>query len=163
MYTWNLNRLGIQAFSHGLLTCEGFALLCWKESNFLCCLLILELQNDGDRMITPDFVFCRDESEWWIFLAGLVVCKFLQSRLVNWHVANLEIQDRSLYSNQFDMFWQSWWLLFAHLDRLFSLTLSFFCSGWGKAVLYHMGRRSFSTHFFKIRLHHSHSLTLRAE
>lgn len=49
----------------------------------------------------------RDESEWWIFPAGLVLCKFLQSRLINWHVANLEIQDRSLYSNDFEMFWRS--------------------------------------------------------
>ncbi|XP_075641458.1 uncharacterized protein LOC142613134 isoform X2 [Castanea sativa] len=46
-----------------------------------------------------------DESEWWIFPAALVLCKFFQSRLINWHVANLEIQDRSLYSNNFDMFW----------------------------------------------------------
>jgi hypothetical protein len=49
----------------------------------------------------------RDESEWWIFPAGLVLCKFFQSRLINWHVANLEIHDRSLYSNNFELFWQS--------------------------------------------------------
>ncbi|XP_010519873.1 PREDICTED: uncharacterized protein LOC104799183 isoform X2 [Tarenaya hassleriana] len=49
----------------------------------------------------------RGESEWWIFPAGLVVCKTLQSQLVNRHVANLEIQDRSLYSNDFELFWQS--------------------------------------------------------
>jgi len=50
---------------------------------------------------------CRDESEWWIFPAGLVLCKLFQSQLINWHVANLEIQDRSLYSNDFELFWQS--------------------------------------------------------
>ncbi|XP_022750127.1 uncharacterized protein LOC111299295 isoform X4 [Durio zibethinus] len=48
-----------------------------------------------------------DESEWWIFPAGLVLCKLFQSQLINWHVANLEIQDRSLYSNDFELFWQS--------------------------------------------------------
>ncbi|KAM1224466.1 hypothetical protein ACFX2G_044316 [Malus domestica] len=48
-----------------------------------------------------------DESEWWIFPAGLLLCKVFQSQLVNWHVANLEIQDRSLYSNDFELFWQS--------------------------------------------------------
>ncbi|CAK9162444.1 unnamed protein product, partial [Ilex paraguariensis] len=48
-----------------------------------------------------------DESEWWIFPVALVVCKCIQSQLINWHVANLEIQDRSLYSNDFDLFWQS--------------------------------------------------------
>ncbi|XP_044471176.1 uncharacterized protein LOC123200112 isoform X2 [Mangifera indica] len=48
-----------------------------------------------------------DESEWWIFPAGLILCKMLQSQLINWHVANLEIQDRSLYSSDFNLFWQS--------------------------------------------------------
>lgn len=51
---------------------------------------------------------CRGESEWWIFPAGLVVCKIMQSQLINRHVANLEIQDRSLYSKDFELFWQSW-------------------------------------------------------
>jgi hypothetical protein len=48
-----------------------------------------------------------DESEWWIFPAALVICKCIQSKLINWHIANLEIQDRSLYSNDFGVFWQS--------------------------------------------------------
>ncbi|XP_068313299.1 uncharacterized protein [Pyrus communis] len=48
-----------------------------------------------------------DESEWWIFPAGLLLCKVFQSQLINWHVANLEIQDRSLYSNDFELFWHS--------------------------------------------------------
>ncbi|XP_022729643.1 uncharacterized protein LOC111284857 isoform X2 [Durio zibethinus] len=48
-----------------------------------------------------------EESEWWLFPAGLVLCKLFQSQLINWHVANLEIQDRSLYSNDFELFWQS--------------------------------------------------------
>nr|XP_043628452.1 uncharacterized protein LOC122599906 [Erigeron canadensis] len=48
-----------------------------------------------------------EESEWWIFPAALVLCKCIQSYLVNWHVANLEIQDRSLYSKDTATFWQS--------------------------------------------------------
>ncbi|KAA3477507.1 1-aminocyclopropane-1-carboxylate deaminase [Gossypium australe] len=48
-----------------------------------------------------------DESEWWIFPVGLVMCKLFQSQLINWHIANLEIQDRSLYSNDFELYWQS--------------------------------------------------------
>ncbi|XP_023635914.1 uncharacterized protein LOC17881056 isoform X2 [Capsella rubella] len=47
------------------------------------------------------------ESEWWIFPGGLVVCKIIQSQLLNRHVANLEIQDRSLYSKDYEQFWQS--------------------------------------------------------
>ncbi|KAK1417918.1 hypothetical protein QVD17_27054 [Tagetes erecta] len=48
-----------------------------------------------------------EESEWWIFPAALVLCKCIQSCLVNWHIANLEIQDRSLYSNDVVAFWRS--------------------------------------------------------
>jgi hypothetical protein len=60
----------------------------------------------------PSYLFlidwvCRDDNEWWIFPVGLVLCKLFQSQLINWHVANLEIQDRSLYSNDFELFWQS--------------------------------------------------------
>lgn len=62
---------------------------------------------DGEISSFHVVATCRDESEWWIFPVGLVLCKCIQSRLVNWHVANLEIQDRSLYSNRFELFWQS--------------------------------------------------------
>jgi hypothetical protein len=60
----------------------------------------------------PSYLFLidwvrRDDNEWWIFPVGLVLCKLFQSQLINWHVANLEIQDRSLYSNDFELFWQS--------------------------------------------------------
>ncbi|KAG2238823.1 hypothetical protein Bca52824_091893 [Brassica carinata] len=48
-----------------------------------------------------------DENEWWIFPVALFLCKVLQSQLVNWHVANLEIQDYSLYSDDSELFWQS--------------------------------------------------------
>ncbi|KAI7726081.1 hypothetical protein M8C21_019815, partial [Ambrosia artemisiifolia] len=48
-----------------------------------------------------------EESEWWIFPVALVLCKCIQSIFINWHIANLEIQDRSLYSSDTDMFWQS--------------------------------------------------------
>lgn len=48
-----------------------------------------------------------DESGWWMLPSGLVLCKVIQARLINYHVANLEIQDRTLYSNDPDMFWQS--------------------------------------------------------
>ncbi|XP_023545693.1 uncharacterized protein LOC111805058 [Cucurbita pepo subsp. pepo] len=73
---------------------------------FLCGYVHSKSQSSKHPSFQP-WTINMDESEWWIFPAGLVVCKFLQSRLVNWHVANLEIQDRSLYSNEFDMFWQS--------------------------------------------------------
>lgn len=49
----------------------------------------------------------RDESEWWMLPSGLVLCKTVQARLIDWHVANQEIQDYSLYSNDAEVFWQS--------------------------------------------------------
>ena len=53
----------------------------------------------------------RDESWWWLFPTGLVLCKCIQARLIDWHVANLEIQDRSLYSKDPNVFWQSWYIV----------------------------------------------------
>jgi hypothetical protein len=50
---------------------------------------------------------CRDESEWWMLPCGLVLCKIIQARLIDCHVANQEIQDFSLYSSDPDVFWQS--------------------------------------------------------
>ncbi|EXB24696.1 hypothetical protein L484_005490 [Morus notabilis] len=48
-----------------------------------------------------------DESEWWVLPSGLAVCKLIQAQLIDRHVANQEIQDPSLYSNDSDVFWQS--------------------------------------------------------
>ncbi|KAE9464472.1 hypothetical protein C3L33_03589, partial [Rhododendron williamsianum] len=39
--------------------------------------------------------FSMDESGWWMLPSGLVLCKVIQARLINYHVANLEIQDRT--------------------------------------------------------------------
>ncbi|GJT46115.1 hypothetical protein Tco_0954830 [Tanacetum coccineum] len=45
----------------------------------------------------PDFQpWNMEESEWWIFPLALVLCKCIQTCLLNWHVANLEIQDRKI-------------------------------------------------------------------
>ena len=50
---------------------------------------------------------CRDESEWWMLACGLALCKIIQVRLVDRHVANQEIQDPSLYANDPNVFWHS--------------------------------------------------------
>ncbi|TVU17129.1 hypothetical protein EJB05_33144, partial [Eragrostis curvula] len=47
-----------------------------------------------------------DETSWWLFPTGLVLCKCIQARLVDWHVSILEIQDRAVYSNDPTIFWQ---------------------------------------------------------
>ncbi|KMT03252.1 hypothetical protein BVRB_8g197950 [Beta vulgaris subsp. vulgaris] len=49
----------------------------------------------------------REESEWWVLPSGLILCKLVQARLIDYHVANQEIQDLTLYSKDPDQFWQS--------------------------------------------------------
>ncbi|CAN6227202.1 unnamed protein product [Urochloa humidicola] len=47
----------------------------------------------------------REDNEWWILPTILFLIKSLQAGLVNWHVANLEIQDYTLFSPDPDRFW----------------------------------------------------------
>ncbi|KAL6839711.1 hypothetical protein ACP4OV_030399 [Aristida adscensionis] len=47
----------------------------------------------------------REDNEWWVLPTTLFLVKSLQAGLVNWHVANLEIQDYSLFSPDPDRFW----------------------------------------------------------
>ncbi|PPD77330.1 hypothetical protein GOBAR_DD25754 [Gossypium barbadense] len=110
---------GINAlFSHGPRRSAGLARFyaLWNITSlvnvgvaFLCGYIHYKSQSSSCKQIPnlQPWNINMDESEWWIFPAGLVLCKLFQSQLINWHVANLEIQDRSLYSNDFDLFWQS--------------------------------------------------------
>ncbi|KAH1033276.1 hypothetical protein J1N35_045450 [Gossypium stocksii] len=110
---------GINAlFSHGPRRSAGLARFyaLWNITSlvnvgvaFLCGYIHYKSQSSSSKQIPnlQPWNINMDESEWWIFPAGLVLCKLFQSRLINWHVANLEIQDRSMYSNDFDLFWQS--------------------------------------------------------
>ncbi|XP_072955442.1 uncharacterized protein [Typha angustifolia] len=47
----------------------------------------------------------REDSEWWVLPIILFLVKSLQAGLVNWHIANMEIQDLSLFSPDPDKFW----------------------------------------------------------
>ncbi|XP_062097852.1 uncharacterized protein LOC133803757 [Humulus lupulus] len=110
---------GINAlFSHGPRRSAGLARVyaLWNMTSlvnvvvaFLCGYVHYRTQSSSKKhpSFPPWSSMNMDESEWWIFPAGLVLCKIFQSQLINWHVANLEIQDRSLYSNDFELFWQS--------------------------------------------------------
>ncbi|KAI8531022.1 hypothetical protein RHMOL_Rhmol11G0105400 [Rhododendron molle] len=107
---------GINAlFSHGPRRSAGLARVyaLWNMTSlvnvvvaFMCGIVHYNSQSSKRQPNFQPWNFSMDESEWWIFPVGLVLCKCIQSRLVNWHVANLEIQDRSLYSNRFELFWQ---------------------------------------------------------
>ncbi|OVA14460.1 hypothetical protein BVC80_1361g12 [Macleaya cordata] len=110
---------GINAlFSHGPRRSAGHARLyaLWNITSlvnvvvaFICGFIHYKTQSSSSSS-HPNFQpwnFNMDESGWWMFPTGLVLCKCVQSQLINWHVANLEIQDRSLYSNDPVLFWRS--------------------------------------------------------
>ncbi|CAK9181652.1 unnamed protein product [Ilex paraguariensis] len=106
---------GISAlFSHGPRRSAGLARVyaLWNITSvvnvvvaFICG--YIHYSNQSSTKLTAFEPWNMDESEWWIFPLALVFCKCIQSRFINWHVANLEIQDRSLYSKDFELFWQS--------------------------------------------------------
>ncbi|XP_019051661.1 PREDICTED: uncharacterized protein LOC104588235 [Nelumbo nucifera] len=110
---------GINAlFSHGPRRSAGLARVyaLWNITSlinvvvaFICGFVHYKTQSSSSRR-HPNFQpwnFSMDESGWWMLPTGLVLCKCVQARLIDWHVANLEIHDRSLYSNNPDLFWQS--------------------------------------------------------
>ncbi|KAI3904310.1 hypothetical protein MKW92_039276 [Papaver armeniacum] len=109
---------GINAlFSHGPRRSAGLARVyaLWNITSltnvvvaFICEFVHYKTQSSSSKK-SPNFQpwnFSMDESGWWMFPTGLVLCKCVQARLINWHVANLEIQDRSLYSDNPNLFWQ---------------------------------------------------------
>ncbi|XP_010925407.1 uncharacterized protein [Elaeis guineensis] len=107
---------GINAlFSHGPRRSAGLARVyaLWNITSlinvvvaFICGFVHYKSSSRKHPSLQP-WSFCVDESGWWLFPTGLVLCKCIQERLFDWHVANLEIQDRSLYSNDPNAFWQS--------------------------------------------------------
>lgn len=55
---------------------------------------------------------CREEDSWWLFPLLLIIVKCIQALMVDLHIANLEIQDRTLFSEDPTKFWQSSWASF---------------------------------------------------
>ncbi|KAL3690273.1 hypothetical protein R1sor_016582 [Riccia sorocarpa] len=51
--------------------------------------------------------FSTEEDSWWLLPGLLIVCKCIQAWMVDLHIANLEIQDRTLYAEDPTKFWQS--------------------------------------------------------
>ncbi|KAJ0961650.1 hypothetical protein J5N97_001147 [Dioscorea zingiberensis] len=48
----------------------------------------------------------REDNDWWVLPTTLLLVKSLQAGFVNCHIANLEIQDFSLYSQDPENFWE---------------------------------------------------------
>ncbi|OEL17997.1 hypothetical protein BAE44_0020981 [Dichanthelium oligosanthes] len=106
---------GINAlFSHGPRRSAGLARVyaLWNITSlvnvvvaFVCGFLHYKSSNKKHPSMQP-WNFGGDETSWWLFPTGLVLCKCIQARLVDWHVSILEIQDRAVYSNDPTIFWQ---------------------------------------------------------
>ncbi|OMO91688.1 hypothetical protein CCACVL1_07052 [Corchorus capsularis] len=47
----------------------------------------------------------REDDKWWLLPTILLLFKSIQARFVDWHIANLEIQDFSLFCPNPDAFW----------------------------------------------------------
>lgn len=47
----------------------------------------------------------KENDKWWILPTLVLISKSIQARFVDWHIANLEIQDFSLFSPDPDTFW----------------------------------------------------------
>ncbi|KAK3160574.1 hypothetical protein QOZ80_1BG0061360 [Eleusine coracana subsp. coracana] len=107
---------GINAlFSHGPRRSAGLARVyaLWNISSlvnvvvaFICGFVHYKSSTKRHPSVQP-WNLGTDESGWWLFPTGLMLLKCIQARLVDWHVANLEIQDRAVYSNDPNIFWQS--------------------------------------------------------
>ncbi|XP_059638281.1 uncharacterized protein LOC132280165 isoform X2 [Cornus florida] len=110
---------GINAlFSHGPRRSAGLARVyaLWNILSlinvvvaFICGFVHYKTQSSPNKkhINFQSWNFSMDESGWWMLPSGLVLCKIIQARLIDYHVANLEIQDRTLYSDDPDVFWQS--------------------------------------------------------
>ncbi|XP_052180688.1 uncharacterized protein LOC127793928 isoform X2 [Diospyros lotus] len=110
---------GINAlFSHGPRESAGLARIyaLWNIMSlinvvvgFLCGCVHSKSQSSTDKNHHNfhSWNFSMDESGWWLLPSGLVLCIAIQAKLINYHVANLEVQDRTLYSDDPDLFWQS--------------------------------------------------------
>ncbi|KAJ9167907.1 hypothetical protein P3X46_019497 [Hevea brasiliensis] len=75
-------------------------------SDFVCGFVHYKIQSSKKHLSFQSWNFSVDESEWWMLPSGLLLCKIIEARLINCHVANQEIQDQCLYSNDPEVFWQ---------------------------------------------------------
>ncbi|KAI5062055.1 hypothetical protein GOP47_0022594 [Adiantum capillus-veneris] len=51
--------------------------------------------------------FTIEEGGWWMFPGALFICKIMQARMLDRHIANLEVRDRTVYSKDPAKFWDS--------------------------------------------------------
>ncbi|KAL2472142.1 hypothetical protein Adt_40278 [Abeliophyllum distichum] len=72
---------------------------------FICGLIhngISSLKPPGEINI---WNFIKEDEKWWLLPTILLLFKSVQARFVDWHIANLEVRDFSLFSPDPDTFW----------------------------------------------------------
>ncbi|XP_028772845.1 uncharacterized protein LOC114729995 isoform X1 [Neltuma alba] len=72
---------------------------------FVCCLIHYALSHLHQPDETDTWNIKREDDECWLLPTILLLFKLVQARFVNWHIANLEIEDFSLYCPDPDAFW----------------------------------------------------------
>ncbi|KAJ4759142.1 ephrin type-B receptor [Rhynchospora pubera] len=72
---------------------------------FICGLVFYCLFSSQLATLVNNSSLKRDDNEWWVLPLILLLVKALQEGLVNWHIANVEIQDLSLFTPDPDKFW----------------------------------------------------------
>ncbi|KAK1365313.1 Protein diaphanous 1 like [Heracleum sosnowskyi] len=77
---------------------------------FICGIFHYNTQLSPSNILPnmQSFSLSMDDGSWWLLPCVLVLCKFIQARVIDYHVANLEIKDRTLYSTNPHDFWQTY-------------------------------------------------------
>ncbi|KAG0610062.1 hypothetical protein M758_7G036100 [Ceratodon purpureus] len=103
-------------FSHGSKRSAGLARIyaLWNVTSLVNVLVALVIgflhYNMGLGLHTsnsqPLNIIKSEENMWWVLPSLLVLVKSVQARTIDLHVANLEVQDRSLYATDPLKFWE---------------------------------------------------------
>ncbi|KAK4415618.1 hypothetical protein Salat_2669200 [Sesamum alatum] len=107
---WNITsviNVGIDQLNGASLLVPCYMTDIWYA--FICGLVHFKTHSSSSEKHATfqSWSFSMDENGWWMLPCGLIFCKILQARLIDCHVANLEIQDKTLYSSEPNVFWQS--------------------------------------------------------
>lgn len=67
----------------------------------------LQASSNGFFGAVRAFNFTIEEGGWWMFPGALFLCKIIQARMLDRHIGNLEVRDRTVYSRDPTKFWDS--------------------------------------------------------
>ncbi|KAK1367713.1 MraZ [Heracleum sosnowskyi] len=74
-------------------------------SNIIVAIICGLIQYGISLLQPPEEADSMDDEKWWILPTVLMLFKLIQARLLDWHIANLEIRDFSLFCPDPDTFW----------------------------------------------------------